>query len=184
MKAEVFHSRAEIDLARGKLIRTDEVRRRFAGRFLVATKGAFDVLHGGHMALLSRLGSIAKAQSGAAIVGVATDSLIRRLKGPTRPYQAFEDRSLQIALHPNVDAVVEIDDQDLSSWLEAVQPDLFIKGQDTAGVVSMDLTAESIEIDDEKNPEGHILSRRGILFAVFCDDGRVSTTKIAETIRS
>lgn len=104
---------------------TLEAHRR-AGRRIVTTNGCFDVLHAGHLSLLER----ARALGDVLVVGINSDASVRRLKGADRPRMSAADRArLLEALEP-VDHVVVFDDDLPLRFLEAVRPDLHIKGGD------------------------------------------------------
>jgi len=107
------------------LVRRLEVRRA-AGERIVFTNGCFDILHRGHIAYLSQ----AKALGDALVVGVNTDAGIRRLKGPTRPINALEDRVEVLAALGCVDHVVAFDEDTPAELIRAVRPDVFVKGGD------------------------------------------------------
>lgn len=99
---------------------------RAQGRKVVFTNGCFDLLHAGHIKLLQS----ARALGGALIVGLNTDESIRRLKGAHRPVLGEEDRvDILSALHC-VDAVVLFGEDTPSRLIEAVRPDILVKGGD------------------------------------------------------
>jgi D-beta-D-heptose 7-phosphate kinase/D-beta-D-heptose 1-phosphate adenosyltransferase len=100
------------------------VRRR--GGRLVATGGCFDLLHPGHLSLLTQ----ARALGDALVVCVNSDSSVRRRKGPGRPIVPAADRiALLEALNP-VDAVVAFDEDTPGPLLESLRPDVWVKGGD------------------------------------------------------
>ena len=104
---------------------TLEAHRR-AGRRIVTTNGCFDVLHAGHLSLLER----ARALGDVLVVGINSDASVCRLKGPDRPRMPATDRArLLEALEP-VDHVVVFDDDLPLGFLEAVRPDIHVKGGD------------------------------------------------------
>jgi D-beta-D-heptose 7-phosphate kinase/D-beta-D-heptose 1-phosphate adenosyltransferase len=110
---------------RGELAaRLDHLRRR--GRRVVLTNGCFDILHRGHTTYLGR----AKALGDVLVVGVNTDDSIRRLKGPTRPINALDDRVQVLAALSCVDLVVPFGEDTPHELVRAVRPDVFVKGGD------------------------------------------------------
>jgi D-beta-D-heptose 7-phosphate kinase/D-beta-D-heptose 1-phosphate adenosyltransferase len=100
------------------------LRRR--GRRVVLTNGCFDILHRGHTTYLGR----AKALGDVLVVGVNTDDSIRRLKGPTRPINALDDRVQVLAALSCVDLVVPFGEDTPHELVRAVRPDVFVKGGD------------------------------------------------------
>jgi D-beta-D-heptose 7-phosphate kinase/D-beta-D-heptose 1-phosphate adenosyltransferase len=102
----------------------DNLRR--AGKRLVFTNGCFDILHRGHVTLLSR----AKALGDALIVGLNADESVRRLKGPTRPINGAADRAEVLAALSCVDHIVEFTEDTPERLIEIVRPDVYVKGGD------------------------------------------------------
>lgn len=101
-----------------------ELRRR--GSRVVFTNGCFDVLHRGHVGYLeqgSRLGDVL-------VVAVNGDESVRRLKGRDRPVNRVEDRAAVLAALSCVDFVVVFDQDSPSELIEAVRPDVYVKGGD------------------------------------------------------
>lgn len=94
------------------------------------TNGCFDLLHPGHVSLLEQ----AKAASDKLIVGLNSDSSVRRLKGPDRPIQNEVARATVLASMEAVDLVVVFDDDTPLSLIESLRPDVLIKGADYAKV--------------------------------------------------
>lgn len=102
----------------------EECRRN--NRRIVLTNGCFDILHRGHITCLAqarRLGDVL-------VVGVNTDESIRRLKGPGRPVNDLADRMSMLAALASVDYVVPFSEDTPHRLIEAVRPDVFVKGGD------------------------------------------------------
>lgn len=94
---------------------------------LVFTNGVFDLLHPGHIDVLTG----ARAQGDALIVGVNSDASVRRLgKGPDRPVRSEAERAYVLAGLAAVDAVVIFDEDTPLELVTAVQPDVIVKGGD------------------------------------------------------
>lgn len=110
---------------RDELLRRLDAHRR-AGRRVVFTNGCFDILHRGHITYLSQ----AKALGDVLVVGVNSDDGIRRLKGPTRPINALEDRVQVLAALSCVDHIIPFDEDTPCELVRAVRPDIFVKGGD------------------------------------------------------
>ncbi|MDP3859314.1 MAG: bifunctional D-glycero-beta-D-manno-heptose-7-phosphate kinase/D-glycero-beta-D-manno-heptose 1-phosphate adenylyltransferase HldE [Stagnimonas sp.] len=96
------------------------------GRRLVMTNGCFDILHVGHVRYLQA----ARALGDLLIVAVNTDDSVRRLKGPTRPLNSCADRMALLAALQCVDWVVPFAEDTPARLIEAVLPDVLVKGGD------------------------------------------------------
>lgn len=99
---------------------------RRAGRSIVFTNGCFDVLHPGHVRYLTQ----ARALGDLLIVAVNSDGSVRRLKGPDRPVNPVEDRTALLAALECVDHVVVFEEDSPAKLIEAVRPDVYVKGGD------------------------------------------------------
>lgn len=99
---------------------------RMSGRKIVFTNGCFDILHHGHLDYLAK----AADQGNILIIGVNTDASVRALKGAERPLTNEGDRLFQLASLMVVDAVCLFDEETPQSLIEAVQPDVLVKGGD------------------------------------------------------
>jgi D-beta-D-heptose 7-phosphate kinase/D-beta-D-heptose 1-phosphate adenosyltransferase len=104
-------------------------RVRAAGGTVVATGGCFDLLHAGHVATLRA----ARGLGDCLVVCINSDDSVRRLKGPTRPLVAAEDRARVLEALEFVDAVVVFGEDTPSAVLERLRPDVWAKGGDYAG---------------------------------------------------
>ncbi len=99
-----------------------------AGRRIVFTNGCFDVLHRGHVDLLRE----AWAAGDALVVGVNDDESICRLKGAGRPLVPAADRGEVLAALEMVDRVVFFAEDTPGALIEALVPDILVKGSDYA----------------------------------------------------
>jgi D-beta-D-heptose 7-phosphate kinase/D-beta-D-heptose 1-phosphate adenosyltransferase len=90
------------------------------------TNGVFDLLHPGHVGLLRE----ARANCDRLVVGLNSDASVKRLKGPTRPVQTEEARAAVLASIAAVDLVVVFPEDTPETVIEAVRPDLLVKGAD------------------------------------------------------
>ncbi|HEX3941679.1 MAG TPA: bifunctional D-glycero-beta-D-manno-heptose-7-phosphate kinase/D-glycero-beta-D-manno-heptose 1-phosphate adenylyltransferase HldE [Acidobacteriaceae bacterium] len=99
---------------------------RAAGQRIVFTNGCFDILHIGHIALLSE----ARLQGDKLIVGINSDASVQRLKGPSRPMVPQNERAQMLAALTAVDSVVVFGEDTPLSLIEAVRPDVLVKGGD------------------------------------------------------
>jgi D-beta-D-heptose 7-phosphate kinase/D-beta-D-heptose 1-phosphate adenosyltransferase len=102
-----------------------EWRRRVRGS-VVFTNGVFDLLHSGHIDVLAQ----ARAQGDALVVGLNSDSSVRRLKGPGRPIQSEGERAYVLAALQDVDAVVPFSEDTPLELIQKLRPDVLVKGGD------------------------------------------------------
>jgi D-beta-D-heptose 7-phosphate kinase/D-beta-D-heptose 1-phosphate adenosyltransferase len=130
------HATKIVDLARAKE-KVSEVRR--SGGKIVFTNGCFDVLHFGHAYLLQ----FARARGDFLVLGLNTDDSVRRQKSPGRPFVSEEQRAYMLSLYPFVDIVILFDDDTPLALIEALRPDVLVKGGDYTPdtVVGRDLVA-------------------------------------------
>ncbi len=99
---------------------------RAAGETVVFTNGCFDLLHVGHVTLMEdcrRFGS-------KVVLGLNTDASVRRLKGPARPVVGERDRARVMAALGAVDAVTLFEEDTPVALIEALAPDVLVKGGD------------------------------------------------------
>jgi D-beta-D-heptose 7-phosphate kinase / D-beta-D-heptose 1-phosphate adenosyltransferase len=99
---------------------------RSAGERVVFTNGCFDILHIGHVTLLEQ----ARCKGDRLIVGLNSDSSVRRVKGPPRPVVGEGERAKILAALSAVDAVVLFDENTPLKLIEAIRPDVLVKGGD------------------------------------------------------
>jgi len=99
---------------------------RAAGKRLVVTNGCFDLLHVGHIGYLEQ----ARELGDVLLIGLNSDASARRLKGPNRPVNSEQDRAEVLAALENVDAVCVFSEPTATRFLEAAQPDVYVKGGD------------------------------------------------------
>jgi rfaE bifunctional protein nucleotidyltransferase chain/domain len=101
---------------------------RAANARVVFTNGVFDLLHRGHAEYLEE----AHALGDRLVVGVNSDASVRRLKGPSRPIVGEDDRVALVAALACVDLALLFGDDTPLRLIEAVQPDVLVKGGDYA----------------------------------------------------
>ncbi len=99
---------------------------RESGERVVFTNGCFDLVHAGHIELLT----LAAGEGDRLIVALNSDASVKRLKGPTRPIQNEADRARIIGALRAVDLVVLFDEATPMSLIDAISPDVLIKGAD------------------------------------------------------
>lgn len=119
-------------------LRTAEEARAFRdrleaeGRKLVFTNGCFDILHRGHVTYLE----FARAQGDALVIGLNSDSSVRRSKGPSRPVNGEGDRAFVLSALRAVDAVVLFEEDEPRDLIAKILPHVLVKGADWAHYVS------------------------------------------------
>jgi D-beta-D-heptose 7-phosphate kinase/D-beta-D-heptose 1-phosphate adenosyltransferase len=102
-------------------------RERSRGRTIVFTNGVFDILHPGHVRYLKD----ARALWDVLIVGVNSDRSARAQgKAPDRPINTEAERCEVLAALASVDAVVLFDEDTPHEIINAIQPDILVKGAD------------------------------------------------------
>lgn len=107
-------------------IREVMMREREIGKKIVFTNGCFDILHAGHVKVLQE----ARSFGDVLVVGLNSDASVRRLKGPSRPIQCETDRAQILEALACVDFVALFDDDTPIQLIEAVLPDVLVKGGD------------------------------------------------------
>jgi D-beta-D-heptose 7-phosphate kinase/D-beta-D-heptose 1-phosphate adenosyltransferase len=94
---------------------------------VIFTNGCFDLLHRGHTDYLAA----ARELGDFLIVGLNTDDSVRRLdKGAGRPVTPEEDRARVLAALECVDVVTLFDEDTPLALIEALEPDVLVKGGD------------------------------------------------------
>jgi D-beta-D-heptose 7-phosphate kinase / D-beta-D-heptose 1-phosphate adenosyltransferase len=110
----------------GEALLAEVTRRRDAGQKVVFTNGCFDLLHVGHARLLRQAADCGDVL----VVGLNSDDSTRRLKGPTRPLNSESARAELLAALACVDLVTVFDDDTPLALIEAIRPDILVKGGD------------------------------------------------------
>jgi D-beta-D-heptose 7-phosphate kinase/D-beta-D-heptose 1-phosphate adenosyltransferase len=134
------------------------------GRRVVFTNGCFDILHVGHIKLLHA----AAAYGDRLIIGLNSDSSVKRLKGDSRPVVPENERAALLASIRGVDLVVLFDEETPIRLIRRFKPDVLVKGGDyvPATVVGHEIVEQA----------------GGQVVIVPLVDG-VSTTKVIESMR-
>ena len=101
-------------------------RLRERGRKLVFTNGCFDILHVGHVRYLDQ----ARSLGDALVVGINSDRSVREIKGASRPIVSEKERAEVIAALACVDFVFIFDDPTPKRVIDAIVPDVLVKGAD------------------------------------------------------
>ena len=129
-------------------------RWRAAGLKIGFTNGCFDLLHRGHVTYLAQ----ARAWCDRLLVGLNSDASVRGLKGEGRPVNDLESRALVLASLECVDLVIPFDEATPVGLIEALSPDVLMKGADYTvdQVVGADIvTARGGQVKLVPLVEGH-----------------------------
>jgi D-beta-D-heptose 7-phosphate kinase/D-beta-D-heptose 1-phosphate adenosyltransferase len=141
-----------------------EVHRR-DGRRIVLTNGCFDVIHAGHVAYLRE----ARRQGDLLVVGINADESIRRLKGEERPIFAEPERLEVLEELQSIDYLVVFPEDTAHDLIEAVRPDIYVKGGDYA---------------PEEIAEHGLVTRLGIDLRVLAHRPGLGSTAIIDRLRT
>ncbi|MCW5906738.1 MAG: D-glycero-beta-D-manno-heptose 1-phosphate adenylyltransferase [Chitinophagales bacterium] len=96
------------------------------GDRMVFTNGCFDILHAGHLHLLSGCAALGER----VIVGVNSDASVKRLKGESRPVNSEQNRMHLLAANIFTDAVILFSEDTPENLIQAIKPDVLVKGGD------------------------------------------------------
>lgn len=137
---------------------------RAQGQQLVFTNGCFDIVHLGHIDYLEK----ARHLGDRLILGLNTDASVSCIKGPLRPVVNEYARARLMAALEFVDAVTLFGEPTPLELIEALRPDVLVKGNDysIATIVGADF----------------VLGRGGRVETIELVPG-YSTTKLIERIR-
>ena len=113
-----FYSRAELVEQRALWKRQ--------GKTVVFTNGCYDLLHPGHVRLLEE----ARSLGDVLILALNSDASVRRMKGPSRPLIAENERAAMVLALAAVDAVTLFDEDTPRELIAEVLPDVLVKGAD------------------------------------------------------
>jgi len=128
---------------------------------LVFTNGCFDLLHKGHLDLLSNAAGFGDKL----FVGLNSDKSVKKLKGDSRPIQNEKTRAQKLLELKYVNHVIIFEDLTPQKLIHAMSPDVLVKGGDY----------KKSEIVGSK----HVISSGGIVKIVPLTPG-LSTTSIIE----
>lgn len=131
-----------------KLVAFDELKKiaedcKRKSQKIVWTNGCFDILHTGHVAYLRE----AKKQGDILIIGLDSDSSVRKLKGPERPINPESERAEIISALEFIDYVTIFEYGTVKDYLAELKPDVYVKGGD--------YTLETINQEERKIVENY-----------------------------
>lgn len=101
---------------------------RAGGRTVVFTNGCYDLLHAGHLHLLESAAELGDLL----VVGLNADGSVERLKGSGRPFIPFPERAALLGALQVVDWVVGFEEDTPLAVIQAILPDVLVKGADWA----------------------------------------------------
>lgn len=166
--AELYNAVNQSQQSQGVLTESEVINRiqqaQQKGEKVVMTNGCFDILHAGHVAYLNE----AKKQGNRLVVAVNSDASVKRLKGESRPINPAPERMAVLAGLAAVDWVVEFTEDTPQRLIEALNPNVLVKGGD--------YTVEQIAGAD------HVLAQGGEVKVLQFVEG-ISTTAIVNHIR-
>lgn len=112
---------------------------------IVFTNGCFDILHKGHINYMLK----AKQLGDILIIGLNSDSSVKRLKGKTRPINNQDDRAILLSALGFVDFVVLFEEDTPFNLIREIRPDILVKGGDykAEDVVGREFAGETVIID-------------------------------------
>ena len=93
---------------------------------IIFTNGCFDILHIGHIKLLE----FAKKLDGRLIVGLNSDTSVKKLKGPSRPINNENIRKEMLLAIKFVDEVIIFNQETPLDLIKNIKPDIIVKGGD------------------------------------------------------
>ena len=122
---------SNLDIIRKKIFTIEALqheiyRWHFLSKKIVFTNGCFDILHLGHVDYLNKAADLGDVL----IVGVNTDASTSNLKGPHRPINNQEQRTMLLAALHFVDAVILFDEPTPLELIKKVVADVLVKGSD------------------------------------------------------
>ena len=93
---------------------------------IVFTNGVFDILHVGHIRYLSKASTLGDIL----VVGINSDNSVKKLKGPSRPINKFEDRGFILSELKVVNYVISFEEKTPLNLIKSIMPDILVKGGD------------------------------------------------------
>jgi len=126
-----FFVTKDTNLASNKIFKLDEIKSKAVqlkkqGKTIGFTNGCFDILHSGHVSYLNE----AKKYVNFLILGLNTDSSIKKIKGSSRPIVDQQNRAQVLSGLSSVDAIVFFNENTPIKLIKTIQPHFLIKGND------------------------------------------------------
>ena len=107
------------------LLKRIEFWRRLGDK-IVFTNGCFDIVHQGHAHLLASCSEMGERL----IIGLNSDSSVKRLKGKDRPVNDEQSRAVVLAAMQFTDAIIIFEEDTPETLIHAIKPDILVKGGD------------------------------------------------------
>ena len=142
----------------------DYLRSKNKALIIVATNGCFDILHVGHIRSLQK----AKTLGDILVVGINSDSSVKKLKGKDRPINNEQARAEILAALSCVDIVSIFNEHTAEKFLETVKPNIYVKGG---------------EYDLDNLPEAKIVQKYGGKTITIPMIPEFSTTQLVDKIK-
>lgn len=151
-------------LSREKLLEKVSELRQTGDAKIVLANGCFDLFHVGHIRYLAG----AKELGDCLIVGINSDTQVKKLKGENRPFMPETERAEIISALRCVDFVTIFDEPTVEQLIRAIRPDFHAKGTD--------YTIDSV-------PEREIVRECGGQTAIVGDPKDHSSTELIDALR-
>lgn len=121
----------KLEIIQNKIYKIDELSRlvnqwHMLSKKVVFTNGCFDIMHRGHNTYLLQAAELGNRL----VVGLNSDTSVRRLKGEKRPVVDEYSRALNLAMHTYIDAVILFEEETPLNLIERLRPDVLVKGGD------------------------------------------------------
>jgi rfaE bifunctional protein nucleotidyltransferase chain/domain len=111
---------------------------------IVFTNGCFDIIHPGHIKVLE----LAAEQGDILVVGLNSDTSVKKIKGKARPIMDEESRATVLGAMEAVDYIVFFNEETPYDLIKALRPDILVKGQDWSdeAIVGRDLVGRVFRV--------------------------------------
>ncbi len=136
----------KLDVVKSKIIDIDNIIPyltywKLKNQKIVFTNGCFDILHRGHVEYLAK----AASSGNVLVIGLNTDSSVRRIKGENRPIQDEYARAILLASLSFVSAIILFNEDTPYELIKKVNPDVLVKGSDykAEDIVGYDIVKEN-----------------------------------------
>ena len=129
MKGIGYRGKGKGEIVNQRILAKTLAGLRAKSKKVVFTNGCFDIIHVGHVDYLSK----ARAMGDVLVIGLNSDSSVRRLKGPGRPINAQRDRAKILSALRGVDYITIFNENTPEHLIEKVRPDVLVKGGDWDG---------------------------------------------------
>jgi len=115
----------------GKIVKLSELKKirnkwKKSGKKMVFTNGCFDLIHLGHIRYLEK----AKSFGDYLVIGLNSDSSVKKIKGSNRPIVPEKDRAEILTALWFVDYVVLFKETTPRRLIRELKPDVLVKGAD------------------------------------------------------